>query len=337
LERLPKEALTSEDQQSLFERIRNKISSTADILEELRGLYKVNNFGDFALSLMWIAEKVENDPSRLDPTTDEEALVFASLQKSFGGSGSIASFPSSEEMPGSAGTETPLSGFGPPVESPAQEAGTISEQVRQPAEENPFAFFETQEAAPASSAEEVPSAGGGSPFDIFAAPSTESVPESVVQPPEGEPADLAAFSAPPSSEVPRIPEPIAPAEPASGGPVEFGQGGDEQEHAALFEKFIEGLQSGAENRMTLFDQLVQKCQIVAAGGGPDDYKEYSQFLADLLKYLNDNQMLDDIRAMNMLSTAFDPFSQWVKADPSGREGLLAPGIESLRGFKALFE
>ena len=89
--------------------------------------------------------------------------------------------------------------------------------------------------------------------------------------------------------------------------------------------------------MALLDQLVQRCHEVAASDAPQEYKDYSQKLTTLLKSLTDNQMLDDVRAMNMLSAVLDPFSQWAKTDPGSRSGIIEPGVESLRGFIALFE
>jgi hypothetical protein len=89
--------------------------------------------------------------------------------------------------------------------------------------------------------------------------------------------------------------------------------------------------------MALLDQLVQRCHEVAASDAPQEYKDYSQMLTTLLKSLTDNQMLDDVRAMNMLSAVLDPFSLWAKTDPGSRSGIIEPGVESLRGFIALFE
>ncbi|MBI3004076.1 MAG: hypothetical protein HYY49_01510 [Ignavibacteriales bacterium] len=341
---LPKTSLPNTSQQT-FDQIKNKIESSPDVVEELKTLYKVNNMSDVALSLLWIAEKVENDPSRLDPTTDEEALVFSMLQNALA-SGEINQAPSfSFETPPEPTPSPEISAESPPEPAAFDfpSAGAESETVS--------AFDDVPTAAETAAAES-PQSESNSAFDVFNAPPQEEAPittdfgtpaSEVV--PEPVPAPETLATPEPSMEAPPQPEPVVSTEPP---PLEADivltsdaspavAAGDEVQHAALFEKFIEALQGGADDRMALFDQLVQVSTAAATGAGGDDYKEYSQLLIDLLKSLNDNQMLDDIRAMNMLSTAFDPFSQWAKADAAGREGLLFQGIETLKGFKALFE
>jgi len=71
LERLPKYELRSYEHQTSLDRIRDRISAASDINAELLYLYKVNNCADFALSLMWIADKVEKDISKEESTIDE--------------------------------------------------------------------------------------------------------------------------------------------------------------------------------------------------------------------------------------------------------------------------
>jgi hypothetical protein len=58
LERLPKWELRSYEHQTSLDRIRDRITSASNIQSELQSLYRVNGFSEFALSLMWIAEKV---------------------------------------------------------------------------------------------------------------------------------------------------------------------------------------------------------------------------------------------------------------------------------------
>jgi hypothetical protein len=84
LERLPKYELRSYEHQTSLDRIRDRISAASDINAELLYLYKVNNCADFALSLMWIADKVEKDISKEESTIDEETLVFSKFRQAVG-------------------------------------------------------------------------------------------------------------------------------------------------------------------------------------------------------------------------------------------------------------
>ena len=84
LERLPKYELRSYEHQTNLDRIRDRVSSTSDIHAELLHLYKVNGCADFALSLMWIADKVEKDFTKEESTIDEETLVFSKFRQAIG-------------------------------------------------------------------------------------------------------------------------------------------------------------------------------------------------------------------------------------------------------------
>jgi hypothetical protein len=84
LERLPKYELRSYEHQISLDRIRDRISGTADINAELHSLYQVQNCADFALSLMWIADKVEKDATKEESTIDEETLVFSKFRQAVG-------------------------------------------------------------------------------------------------------------------------------------------------------------------------------------------------------------------------------------------------------------
>jgi hypothetical protein len=94
LERLPKYELRSYEHQINLDRIRDRISGTADLNAELLSLYKVQNCADFALSLMWIADKVEKDSTKEESTIDEETLVFSKFRQAIGDVS-----PAGEEMP----------------------------------------------------------------------------------------------------------------------------------------------------------------------------------------------------------------------------------------------
>ncbi len=335
-ERIPKAALARADQQSAFDQIREKLGTTPDILEELKTLYKVKDFSDLALGLMWIAEKVENDPSRLEPTNDEEALVFSMFQRAYVEEGSApvtyapSVEPEAEVAPAS--DVAPTSEVSAPVlDFPSALPESTSQSTVETLAETPQGFdFPSQETAAASPfdstlVESLAPSDASPSFDVFnAPPPAEQAPTEIPVAPE---ATFGSEASPPAD---------SPS-PTDEAPVASAPAGSEQEHAALFEKFIEALQGATEDRMALLDQLVQRCHEVAASDAPQEYKDYSQMLTTLLKSLTDNQMLDDVRAMNMLSAVLDPFSQWAKTDPGSRSGIIEPGVESLRGFIALFE
>jgi hypothetical protein len=84
LERLPKWELRSYDHQMNLDRIRDRISSTSDIQQELRYLYQVKGFTEFALGLMWIMDKVEKDTTLEESTLDEETLIFSKFRQAVG-------------------------------------------------------------------------------------------------------------------------------------------------------------------------------------------------------------------------------------------------------------
>jgi len=265
LDRIPVSDLSEPGHQDSFGRIKEVLTQTQDLRQQLRTLYKVANFSEFALGLMWIADKVEQDPSKLESTSEEENFVLGLLKKAFG-------------------------------ETPAM-----------------------PQAAPLSLVED--------PFGISAAPSSGEAPPEVAELPPG---------AEPVLEAPAVPEAEAGATaPAAPG---GGTGSDEQGFASTLEKLVEAIQSGAEARGALLEELTTQAErVVASPGSGDDFKAFCGYMMEFLKYVTANQLFDDIRVMNMMSNVFDPFSQWMKSEPAARAGLLDQPNEVLRDFKALFE
>ena len=74
LERVPKTELSDPEHATAFERIRERLSGGQNLQTQLKELYKVGNFSEFALGLMWIAEKVDNDTSKLNPVQRKRVL-----------------------------------------------------------------------------------------------------------------------------------------------------------------------------------------------------------------------------------------------------------------------
>jgi hypothetical protein len=266
LERLPKYELRSYEHQKNLDRIRDRISSAPDIHEELVYLYRVKDCADFALSLMWIADKVEKDSAKEESTIDEETLVFSKFRQAMG-----------DASPSDQGSEF---------------AGTIMD---------------------------LPGLQG------FRSPSP-SPPESMSVPSSEPPIDTIFGT---TAQFPDISQPASSGSPAS----------TEQERgfAVLLEQFFESVQSGNDDRTKLLSNIVDECnRVLASVAAAEDYKQFCRLLTEFLQYISDNQYLDDVRVMNILSNIQDPFSQWARST-SDRTGLLDPVNDILRDFKTMFE
>jgi hypothetical protein len=263
LERLPKWELRSYDHQTSLDQLRNRISSADDIQSELRSLYKVNGFSDFALSLMWIADKVARDSSLEESTLDEETLVFTKFRQAVG------------DMP------TPVQGQ--PQASPTFDLSTAAPGFESTPSPQPAPMFDSM--------------WGGH--------------------------EVAQQATEPSG--------------MNGGGNS--QGNDQERNfASLLEKFLESVQSGTDDRSALLTDVVNECNgVLSSGSAPSDYRNFCQLLIEFLKYISDNQFLDDVRVMNIVSNIQDPFAQWARSEPDGRGGILDQAVDILRDFKTMFE
>lgn len=221
MDTVPVSKLSSDENRATFERIKRRLQSAPDLQAELRVLYRVEGFSDFALRLMWIAQKAESDPSAASLSPAEATLFFSSFRRAVG------------------------------------------------------------EAAMA-----------------------EAQPEPAVGP---------------------------------AGAVEASAGGGVESFSVLLEQFVEAIQSGEEQRSTLLDRVVNECEAIAAGDFPEDFRLFSSLLAEFLKYVLENQLLDDIRVLNILANIPSPVAQWVSAAPEARAGLFEEEISILRDFKSHFE
>jgi hypothetical protein len=287
LERLPKWELRSYDHQTSLDRIRDRITSAPDLKAELDFLYKVQGFSDFALSLMWIAEKVEKDLTLDESTLAEETFVFEKLRAALGDVPSSTQDPasSSESVAPSAISELPVSSsdyeLGTPL--PSSFESTLPEPM----------------------------------FEMTSSPNSGSTPEVL---------DSWGMGIPTSQQ----------AQTGSSS----GTMGKEQENnfANLLERFLESVQSGNEDRTIFMSQVIDECnKVIATGSTSEDYKQFCQLLVEFLQYVTENQFLDDIRVMNIVSNVQDPVSQWTRSDQFDRSGILNPAIDILRDFKTMFE
>jgi len=98
------------------------------------------------------------------------------------------------------------------------------------------------------------------------------------------------------------------------------------------------VQSGNDDRTKLLSDIINECnRVLAAGSAVEDYKHFCKLLIEFLEYISNNQYLDDVRVMNILSNIQDPFAQWARSTPDNRTGVLDAVNETLREFKTMFE
>jgi hypothetical protein len=259
LDRLPVWELSGDDPRSVMDRLKDRLASVEDVQPEIRRLFRVRGFSDFALGLLWISDKVERDPARVESTVEEERFLFSLFRRAMASTGAVSSAPP----------------------------------------------------APASPPEPEPG--------FFPEPS-----------PEPEPAP------PPVDEAPAAADPDFPAP----SPPPHAEGGDhpERQFSGVLERFVEALQNASEDRPDQLKDVIAKCDAMAATeGAADDLKQFTFLLQEFLHYISDNQLLDDVRVMNIVANAQEPFSQWARFEDAERAGMLDQAIEILRDSKAMFE
>lgn len=275
LDNVPITELSDFEHRTTFDQIKERISSADDVVTELKTLFRVNNFSDFALGLLWIADKVERDPSMLESTPEEQTLILSAFRKAVGDTGES---------------------FGP-----------------------------APTAAPPEPMVEMPSGFGPEPEPMVEAPAGFG------------PEPMADF---PSATTPE-PEPIMAEPPPSAPPVvpAAGEGPAETQFAQLVEKFVVAVQNGSEDRDAIKEQVLSTCAAILAegSGATDDYRNFCQVLTAFINYISENQFMDDIRVMNLLSNVTDPVWQWARADEASRAGMMDGAYDVLRDYKSLFE
>jgi hypothetical protein len=148
------------------------------------------------------------------------------------------------------------------------------------------------------------------------------------------PAEEVFASPGPVVEEPQASQPAVPPAVPSSVPV---ASGSEGEFAALVEKFVEAMQSGDDARNDLISQVRQQAQGFVGSEAPEMLRKYCQHLQEFLDYVEQNQFMDDVRTMNILSNITSPLSQWAAAAPEQQPGLLDEGVATLMDFKSLFE
>jgi hypothetical protein len=65
----------------VFENIKTRLVDAPDAAEELKNLYKVKGFSDFATGLMWMVDRAEKNPGKVSIGPEDETLLLSSFRK----------------------------------------------------------------------------------------------------------------------------------------------------------------------------------------------------------------------------------------------------------------
>jgi hypothetical protein len=81
LANFPAAELPPGEPQQVFESIKTRLTDAPDAGEELKNLYKVKGFSDFAMGLMWMVERAEKNPGQVSIGPEDETLLLSSFRK----------------------------------------------------------------------------------------------------------------------------------------------------------------------------------------------------------------------------------------------------------------
>jgi hypothetical protein len=95
LANFPATELPPGEPQGLFESIKTRLTDAPDADEELKNLYKVKGFSDFATGLMWMVDRAQKNPGQVSVGPEDETLLLSSFRKAIGG----VTPPAVEEAP----------------------------------------------------------------------------------------------------------------------------------------------------------------------------------------------------------------------------------------------
>lgn len=106
----------------------------------------------------------------------------------------------------------------------------------------------------------------------------------------------------------------------------------------LLDRFLEAIQVGSDDRTPLLQSVMNLCgTIESRPDSANDVKECMTLLEEFLRFVDDQQYLDDVRVMNAISNFQYPYAQWLSADGADRASLMEQAIEVLKNAKAMFE
>ena len=189
---------------------------------------------------------------------------------------------------------------------------------------------------PDSNAESVPEIGASDDPDMTVEPEPEPLMEEepVADIEQAEPVSVDTAEAEDSGAV----EPAAD-EDAGEAAQPTGEGSaDPAVIGAQLEQLVEALQAGSDERDQLLSALRSSFALCLGDSSTDAViRAYSESVDDFLGYVQENDLLDDVRVMNFFTNVQEPFAQWLDAAEDAREGVLEQAIDFLTDFRAMFE
>jgi hypothetical protein len=81
LSNFPVAELDSDAHRTVFESVKNRLIRATDSFEELKTLYKVKGFADFATGLMWMIERADKSSSQMTIGPEDETLLLSSFRR----------------------------------------------------------------------------------------------------------------------------------------------------------------------------------------------------------------------------------------------------------------
>jgi hypothetical protein len=129
----PVAELGSDEHRKVFEQLTKKFTQAADTETELKNLYKVKGFSDFAAVIMWILDKAQKDPRTAGISTQDETLLLSTFRRAMGEQGATGA-PAPKPPFGSAGGDetgfaSRLEKFAEVVQSGADGRGSMLERI----------------------------------------------------------------------------------------------------------------------------------------------------------------------------------------------------------------
>ena len=104
LANFPFAELGSDEQRQVFNRLKTRFGQTPDAAAELKNLYKVKGFSDFAAVMMWILERAQKDPQLAATSPEDETLLLSTFRRAMGEQ-SIPSVPAPSAGEGMGATD----------------------------------------------------------------------------------------------------------------------------------------------------------------------------------------------------------------------------------------
>jgi hypothetical protein len=80
----PVAELGSDEHRKVFEKLTKKFAQAADAETELKSLYKVKGFSDFAAVILWILDRAQKEPLTTGISSQDETLLLSTFRRAMG-------------------------------------------------------------------------------------------------------------------------------------------------------------------------------------------------------------------------------------------------------------